>query len=216
MNTVYKFLHSHKRRAKEKKQVGGKNAIPLKSNENKPKPPGSSAAADVSAAAPEGGKIIYSKFDLLASGLPEENRRQLSKDRKRKGDSLLQGNNAEKLLKKVENRQRRLEKLKSLPNDSTEGLSETQKRKWQMMAALQRVQGQKVKDDPELLRKSIAKRQKLKDKSRKKWDQRVATQKHFQDKRQEKRTQNLDRRKEKKMKGKMDKLKKKGRFVPGF
>lgn len=84
--------------------------------------------------------------------------------------------------------------------------------------AIDKSKGIKKKNDPDMLRKSIKKREKLKERSRKKWAARQDTVKKQQDERQAKRKANLQTRREQKVGNKLRKLSKKGRVlnVPGF
>lgn len=84
--------------------------------------------------------------------------------------------------------------------------------------ALDRSRGIKKKDNAELLKKTIKKREKMKERSRKKWAARQDTVKKQQDEKQAKRKQNLLARREAKITNKLKKLSKKGRVlhVPGF
>lgn len=84
--------------------------------------------------------------------------------------------------------------------------------------AIDRSRGIKKKDNAELLKKTINKREKIKERSRKKWAARQDTVKKQQDDRQAKRKLNLQARREAKVSNKLKKMSKKGRVlhVPGF
>mmetsp|Transcript_15557 Transcript_15557/g.26906 ORF Transcript_15557/g.26906 Transcript_15557/m.26906 type:complete len:396 (-) Transcript_15557:734-1921(-) len=68
--------------------------------------------------------------------------------------------------------------------------------------ALSRASGQRVLDDPKLLRKSLKKEAKRKEKSTKAWEERTAGQQEHQDRRQQKRTDNIQGRADKKLEAK--------------
>jgi hypothetical protein len=76
-------------------------------------------------------------------------------------------------------------------------------------AALNRAKGEKVLDDPKLLRKSLKKDQKRREKSGKVWQERKAAQQEQQDKRQAKRKENLAVRAQGKIQKKKEKREKK-------
>ncbi|KAK7076485.1 surfeit locus protein [Halocaridina rubra] len=83
-------------------------------------------------------------------------------------------------------------------------------------SALQKAQGEKVRDDVGMLQKSLKKKQKRKELSKKKWEERTAAvDKKMQD-RQTKRRENIKTRKDAKLLKKFKKMKQKGHIVPGF
>lgn len=91
-----------------------------------------------------------------------------------------------------------------------------QKSMW--LDAIDRSKGIKKKDNAELLKKTINKREKMKERSKKKWTARQETVKKLQDDKQAKRKANLQARREAKVSNKLKKMSKKGRVlnVPGF
>ena len=82
--------------------------------------------------------------------------------------------------------------------------------------AINKAQGEKVKDDVTLLKKSIKKQKQIKSSSKKKWDKRADEVKNKESAFVEKREQNLNKRIKDKKDKKMKKLVAKGRHVPGF
>ena len=89
------------------------------------------------------GEIVYSKFDFIS----DENR---SKGKKK---------DPKELLRKVENKEQTITKLESQGKKS-EAANEFESQRW--TAALKRAQGKKIRDDPQMLKKSIKKQDKLK------------------------------------------------------
>lgn len=104
----------------------------------------------------------------------------------------------------------------SQESDPSKAAEVEEKSAW--LDAIDKSKGIKKKNDPDLLRKTIEKREKLKERSRKKWAARQDTVKKQQDERQAKRKANLQARREQKVSNKLKKLSKKGRVlnVPGF
>lgn len=126
------------------------------------------------------GEIVFSKFDFA-----EESAKR--KKKSNKGD-------VKALLKKAEKRKENLEKLEDENKEKADELKS--KMKWDK--ALKQAEGVKVKDDPKLLMKTLKKKKKVKDASKRKWEERVNTQKKLQDEKQKLRKQHLQERKEKK------------------
>jgi len=82
--------------------------------------------------------------------------------------------------------------------------------------AMKKAQGEKVKDDVSLLKKSIKKQKQIKTSSKKKWEKRADEVKNKESAFVEKRETNLNKRIKEKKDKKMKKLAAKGRHVPGF
>ena len=82
--------------------------------------------------------------------------------------------------------------------------------------AINKAQGEKVKDDVSLLKKSIKKNKQIKNSSKKKWDTRSEEVKSKENAFVEKREGNLNKRIKEKKDKKIKKLVAKGRHVPGF
>ena len=146
------------------------------------------------------GHMVFSKFDFTQSKTT------------RKSDNDFTGKNYKKLLLKV---QKRKEKEQRLAETDAEA-AKTFKEKNQWQSALQKAEGVKVKDNSELLKKSIKRKDKLKKKSSKAWDERIEkTEKRIQN-RQDKRKANIKKKKEGRINKKIKKSKKKGHIIPGF
>jgi len=110
------------------------------------------------------------------------------------------------LLKKVEANRSKLEQL---PEDLREQIKE--KQLW--AATLKRAEGEKVKDKPELLKKSIKKEKAKKRKSAKKWKERIDAVKREQKEKQKKRAENIQNKIQQKYEKRLRKIKKRR---PGF
>ena len=144
----------------------------------------------------DNGKVVFSKFDF-AVGVGECK----NKKKKKKKDITV-------LLEKAEKTQ---DKIKLLQETDVEKAKEFKKKiAWE--SAVRKAEGVKLKDDPKLLRKSIKKRNKLKEKSVKKWKERTDTVEKQKDEKQKLRKQHLKERRDEK--GVKKKGKKKTR--PGF
>ncbi|XP_060064292.1 surfeit locus protein 6 homolog [Ylistrum balloti] len=146
------------------------------------------------------GKLVFSKFDFTEAA---------GKDR---GKSNLLGKDYKRLLEKIEKRQERVDKVKE--KDAEKGKDMETKMAWE--SAMYRTQGQKVKDDPALVKKSMKRKEKMKKQKQKQWSQREEQVKKRMDAKIEKRTQNIQERKQQKKDKKLKRAKKKGRLVAGF
>ncbi|XP_064457654.1 surfeit locus protein 6 homolog isoform X2 [Ornithodoros turicata] len=148
------------------------------------------------------GKMVFSKFDLAETDVSTHERKPAAKVAKQ----------PKRLLKKLDVE---AEKLKKLEEKNPEQAKEVkQKKLW--LKAIDKAEGIKVKDNPELLKKTMKRKDKQKKQSRKKWKARTETVEKRQKDRQEKRQKNIKDRKKSKLQGKLKKLKKRGRVIPGF
>lgn len=149
------------------------------------------------------GKMVFSKFDFSESGFKSE---VLEKKGREERDP-------HKMLKKIEKRNEKLKELEM--KGEMEKLTEIrEKMAWNK--ALNKSEGVKVKDNPELLKKTIKRERKQKQKSKKKWDTRIEGMKNRQEEKQKKRMENIEARKKQVKVNKLKKAAKKGRIIPGF
>jgi hypothetical protein len=146
------------------------------------------------------GKMVFTKFDFSELGS--------EKDRSKKGEK-----NPKKILENIAKQKEKIEKLEQ-ENKKEQANQLKEKQTWQ--TALKKIQGIKVKDDPELLRKTIRKDQQIKKQSAKKWKDRQRNVKKEIAEKQQKRNENINKKKEQKKSAIRKKNIKKGRIVPGF
>ena len=137
------------------------------------------------------GKMVFSKFDFASSGTPEKPK-------------------AKKVSLKAELHRAR-EKQKQKKQKGSDGADSEA---WE--TAMKKATGEKIRDDPKLIQKTIRRQQQKKKQSKKKWDERIQNEKKKQEERQSKRMGNIQDRRDQKKKKIMNKLKKKGRILPGF
>lgn len=102
-------------------------------------------------------------------------------------------------------------KLKELVESGDKSKAKEEKSKILWKAAFEKTEGIKVKDNPEILKKTIKKRKVEKKKSKVKWGERKQKVQEKQDVRQKKREDNLNKRKTDNQKTKMKQAVKKGR-----
>lgn len=152
-------------------------------------------------------KVSFSKFDF-----EEESRAKTKGKRKKKqkgGEEKLSGRDYEGLLKKVQAKKQKIAEVKKGNPEAAEELIKQDK--WK--AALERAEGKKVRDDPELLKKSIRKKKEKKKHSEKKWTERKDRTKQMKEERQKKRRTNLSGRKDARKAKKLKRLQKKGKLL---
>lgn len=143
-------------------------------------------------------KIVFSKFDF--DNLGKHKKPKQEKDPK-------------KLLKKLEHQKDTIQKLKD-SGDAEKAIEIREKSQWKN--ALAKAEGQKVKDDPHLLMKSVKKQEQKQRSSKKKWEQRLEKVDKAKKEKQHKRTENIQKRKKEKKNKKLQKAVKKGKVIAGF
>ena len=130
--------------------------------------------------------------------------------KKRKTITGLHGKNYKQLLSKVEKKEEEIKKLEAINEEAAK--EALQEKKWK--AALDRASGQKIKDNPELLKKALKRKEKLKEKRKKAWEERKENVEEKLQRRQAKRERNIQKRKDSKKQTKLKKALKKGRIIP--
>ncbi|CAL1262973.1 unnamed protein product [Larinioides sclopetarius] len=146
------------------------------------------------------GKIIYSKLEFSENGMEEKKKSEFS------------GKKYKKLLKKAEEKKEKIQKLKEV--DPEKATTVEEKEKWKK--AILKSENVKIKDNPELLKKSLKRQEKIKKKKAKVWKDRVEHTETRKQAKQEKRSKNIQKRKKDKLDNKIKRAKKKGRVIPGF
>uniref|UniRef100_A0A0R3RPP1 SURF6 domain-containing protein n=1 Tax=Elaeophora elaphi TaxID=1147741 RepID=A0A0R3RPP1_9BILA len=124
-------------------------------------------------------KLIFSKFDFIV-----REKQKFQKETKKDKRDKFTGKDYKRLLEKAEKREERLEQVRS--KNPEKALRIEKSIQWKK--ALNRAEGQKVKDNPDLLKKSLKKKEKMKEWRKKKWANRVEHTLQMQARRQEKRT----------------------------
>ena len=148
----------------------------------------------------ETGKIIFSKFDFACDEVTGEAIKKKNMDPKA---ALAKIAKNKEVIKSMEEKGL-TEKVKRIEN----------KVAWQ--TALDKAEGVKVKDDVELLKKALKKKEQMKKSSKRKWEQRTEDVQSKKDKFQTKRKDNLQKRKATVKDNKKKKAIKKGRLIPGL
>ncbi|MFH4981237.1 hypothetical protein AB6A40_007946 [Gnathostoma spinigerum] len=144
---------------------------------------------------------VFSKFDFIVK----------DEEKKTKNDKrdVFKGKDYRALLMKAEKRKERLERIRN--RDKQKAWKIEENIRWKR--AMSRVEGVKVKDDPELLQRGLKHKEAVKTSRKKKWDERLEHVRAKQEKHLRKRNENIRARKETVKKKKLTKARKKGRIL---
>ncbi|XP_038063510.1 ribosomal RNA-processing protein 14-C-like [Patiria miniata] len=154
-------------------------------------------------------KVSFSKFDFEEESRGMKKGGKKKKKKRKAGEEKLSGRDYEGLLKKVKAKKQKIAEVKKSNPDAAEEMIKQDK--WR--AALDRAEGKKVRDDPELLKKSIRKKKEKKKHSENKWKERKERTKELMAERQKKRKTNLKGRKDALKTKKVKRLQKKGKLL---
>lgn len=155
--------------------------------------------------------LVYNKIDADKEFMSKE---QMKKEKKKsvKGNlTPLTGKNYKQLLNRVEARKAKLEELRG--KDEAKAKEMEEKMKWTNV--LYKAEGLKIKDNEDLLRASLKRKEKMRSQRKKHWEQRSTHVLEKMQHRQDKRRDNIQKRKRAKMEKRKEKARKKGRVLPG-
>ncbi|OWR53108.1 surfeit locus protein 6 homolog [Danaus plexippus] len=141
------------------------------------------------------GKLVFSKFDFAKLG---------DRDRGSKGNK-----DPKKLLDNLKQQEEKIKNIAEVDSEKAKELKE--KIAWKNI--LQKAEGEKVKDDPTLLKKSIKKIEQIKKVSKKKWENRIQSVEKKKGDRQKKRQENISKKKKEKKAKVVKQAVKRGRVV---
>ncbi|XP_011299480.1 surfeit locus protein 6 homolog [Fopius arisanus] len=145
------------------------------------------------------GHMVFSKFDFSDIG-------NKKKTQKTEGDP-------KKILQQLKEKKEKLKELVTA-GEKEKALAIQERDAWK--SALAKAGGEKVKDDPELLKRTVKRDEQQKKRSTKKWEARISGVEKAQQEKQSKRTENIMKHKKERKINKMKKSSKKGRIIPGF
>ncbi|VDO56809.1 unnamed protein product [Haemonchus placei] len=151
----------------------------------------------------DGSAVTFSKFDFLVKN--NKKKRLSTSEKKQK----FTGKDYKSLINKVEKREEKLEKLREKEPEKAAELEHDIK--WKR--ALSKAQGIKMKDNMELLKKGMKRKEKMKEKRKENWSNRRSNVEKEKAKRQEKREENIGKRINDKKKRKLQTMRKKGRVL---
>ncbi|XP_020490247.1 surfeit locus protein 6 [Labrus bergylta] len=155
--------------------------------------------------------IIFNKVETVEEGYVDKIQKKKLKKQSMKGQiTPLTGRNYKQLLTRVEARKTKLEQLRE--KDEGKAREYEEKMKWTNM--LYKAEGIKIKDDENMLRTALKKKEKNRSQRKKNWNERsqniLGKMQHRQDKRQK----NIQKQKKAKTEKKKDRARKRGRVLP--
>lgn len=155
--------------------------------------------------------IIFNKVEMVEEGYVDKVQKKKNKKERMKGNiTPLTGKNYKQLLSRVEARNAKLEGLRE--KDEAKARDLEQKIKWTNL--LYKAEGIKIKDDEDMLRTALKKKEQRRTQRKKKWAELSGNLAEKMQKRQDKRTRNIQKRKQLKTEKKKNKARKKGRVLP--
>ncbi|XP_011602952.1 surfeit locus protein 6 homolog [Takifugu rubripes] len=155
--------------------------------------------------------IIFNKVEMVEEGYVDKVQKKKNKKQSMKGNiTPLTGKNYKQLLSRVEARNAKLEGLREKDEAKARDLEE--KIKWTNL--LYKAEGIKIKDDEEMLRTALKKKEQKRAQRKKKWAELSGNLAEKMQQRQDKRTRNIQKRKQLKTEKKKNKARKKGRVLP--
>lgn len=155
--------------------------------------------------------IIFNKVEMVEEGYVDKVLKKKNKKQSIKGNiTPLTGKNYKQLLNRVEARNAKLEALRE--KDEVKAHDYEQKIKWTNL--LYKAEGIKIKDDEEMLRTALKKKEQRRAQRKKKWTELSGNLAEKMQHRQDKRRRNIQRRKQVKAEKKKNKARKKGRVLP--
>ncbi|XP_063336667.1 surfeit locus protein 6 [Pelmatolapia mariae] len=155
--------------------------------------------------------LVFNKVETVDEGYIDKKQKKKNKKQGIKGQiTPLTGKNYKQLLSRVEARKAKLEQLREKDEDKAREMEK--KIMWTNM--LYKAEGIKIKDNEEMLRESLKKKEKRRTQKKKKWEQRSEHVLEKMQQRQDKRQKNLRKRKQVRAEKKKDRARKKGRVLP--
>lgn len=155
--------------------------------------------------------IVFNKVETVEEEYVDKIQKKKDKKKSTKGQiTPLTGKNYKQLLSRVEARKAKLEQLR----EKDEGKAREMEEKIKWTNVLYKAEGLKIKDDEDMLRASLKKKEKMQTQRKKHWNKRSENVVEKMQQRQDKRRKNLQKRKNIKMEKKKNRARKKGRVLP--
>ncbi|XP_069025139.1 surfeit locus protein 6 [Embiotoca jacksoni] len=155
--------------------------------------------------------FVFNNVETVEEGYVDKVLKKKLKQQRVKGQiTPLTGKNYKQLLGRVEARKAKVEQLRE--KDEGKAVEMENRMKWTNM--LYKAEGIKIKDNEEMLRTSLKKKEKGTARRKKNWEKRSGIVVEKMQHRQDKRRKNLQRRKQSKTEKKKDQARKRGRVLP--
>ncbi|XP_074473856.1 surfeit locus protein 6 [Sebastes fasciatus] len=155
--------------------------------------------------------IVFNKVEMVEEGYVDKMQKKKNKKQSMKGQlTPLTGRNYKQLLGRVEARKAKLEELR----EKDEGKAREMEEKMKWTNVLYKAEGIKIKDDENMLRSSLNKKEKRRTQRKTQWNTRSENTVEKMQHRQDKRRKNLQKRKQANAEHKKDKARKRGRVLP--
>ncbi|XP_058238482.1 surfeit locus protein 6 [Hemibagrus wyckioides] len=203
-----------KRKRKEfrMKKLADSASVEVKvESETEPTPVPQSDSATSKPGTKDPNTIIFNKVEVGEEYVDKATKLKEKKKRKAKGTlTPLTGRNYKQLLSRVEARNARLEELREKDEQKAKKVEE--KMRWTNV--LYKAEGMKIKDNEDLLRASLKRKEKMKMRRKKKWTERSQHVLEKMQQRQDKRRRNIQKSKQNKMEKRKQRVRKKGRVLP--
>ncbi|XP_030005880.1 surfeit locus protein 6 [Sphaeramia orbicularis] len=155
--------------------------------------------------------IVFNKMETVEEEYKDKVQKKKEKKKSLKGQlTPLTGKNYKQLLSRVEARKQKLEQLR----EKDEGKARDMENKMKWTNLLYKAEGIKIKDDEDMLRTALKKKEKRRTQRKKHWNQRSEHVIGKMQQRQDKRRKNIQKRQTAKTEKKKTKARKKGRVLP--
>ncbi|XP_072328856.1 surfeit locus protein 6 [Scyliorhinus torazame] len=156
-------------------------------------------------------QLLFNIVDMPSEVVKDKKLKKKEKRQSVKGGiTPLIGKNYKQLLSRLEAQKNKIEELKS--KDESKAKKVAAKVKWTNL--LYKAEGLKIKDNEEMLKASLKRKEKHKSQRQKKWEKRTEHVVERMERRQNKRTRNILKKKQAVVERKKDKARKKGRILP--
>ncbi|KAJ8339158.1 hypothetical protein SKAU_G00359440 [Synaphobranchus kaupii] len=154
--------------------------------------------------------MVFNKLEVGEEYVDKAQLKEKKKKRVKGNLTPLTGKNYKQLLSRVELRKAKLEELRT--KDESKAKEMEEKMKWTNV--LYKAEGLKIKDDEDMLRASLKRKEKMRSQRKQRWDQRSVNILEKIQHKQDKRRKNIQKQKRGKMEKRKEKARKKGRVLP--
>ncbi|XP_041500890.1 surfeit locus protein 6-like [Microtus oregoni] len=195
------------RKKRKRKELRAKEKAAKAENKEEP----AEAPPDVACKEPQESGLIFNKVEVTEEEPASKPQRKKEKRQKVKGNlTPLTGRYYRQLLERLQARQGRLEELR----DQDEGKAQELEAKMKWTNLLYKAEGVKIRDNEQLLREALKRKEKRKTQRQRRWEKRSEHVVEKMQQRQDKRCQNLRKKKAAKAERRLQKARKKGRILP--